>query len=166
MSLASQVPSYFSNTRLLASSGGADTYGGGSSPGPVPGGWQPGITVGPPAIAGPDVGRIIGAPPPAGYNPAFGPPPQSTAVPGVTPSTASGTGVSTNSVTATSAHNMLKAMALELAFVVIATMIAGINDSWASSLLALMLALLVLRGLFQVDVFAAFASHTQLTPTQ
>lgn len=64
--------------------------------------------------------------------------------------------------TAQSAHTMLKAVGIELAFVVIATMLAGVSDQMASGMLALMLALLVLRGLFEVDVFAAFAQGTAL----
>ncbi len=75
-------------------------------------------------------------------------------------------GSSSGTATAASAHNMLKAIGLELAFVVVATMLAGISDTWASGMVALMLALLVLRGLFEVDLFASFASHTQLTPVR
>jgi hypothetical protein len=144
--------------------GGASTYGGGSFPGPTPGGWTggPGISVGPPPIAGPGVGQIAGPPPPQGYNPATsGPLPGLPSV--AAPSSGSAGGVA-GGATALSAHNMLKALALELAFVVVATMVAGINDTWASSMVALMLALLVLRGLFQVDLFGAFVSHTSLTP--
>lgn len=63
-----------------------------------------------------------------------------------------------------SAHAMLKALGLEVGFVVVATMIAGIDDTWASGMLALMLALLVLRGLFEVDVFTAFAAGLALQP--
>ena len=78
---------------------------------------------------------------------------------------APGTGTTTgHTATAQSAHNMLKALMLELGFVVVATMVAGINDSWANGVLALMLALLVLRGLFEVDLFAAFAQGTALRP--
>ncbi len=67
--------------------------------------------------------------------------------------------------TATSAHEMLKAVLIELGFVVVATMVAGVSGSWANGVLALMLALLVLRGLFEVDVFAAFAQGTALHPS-
>lgn len=67
-------------------------------------------------------------------------------------------------VTASSAHNMLKAVAFELAFVVVATMLAGISDSWGSGMVTLMLALLILRGLFEVDLFAAFAKGLQFHP--
>ncbi len=93
--------------------------------------------------------------------------------PGVAPSASGatfGAATSRNSnmgvATASSAHNMLKAIGLELAFVVVATMLAGMSDSWGSSMVALMLALLVLRGLFEVDLFASFASHTSLTPVR
>lgn len=67
-------------------------------------------------------------------------------------------------VTAASAHNMLISVGLGLAFVVVATMVAGINDSLGSGILALMIALLVLRGLFNVSVFGEFASKTSVLP--
>jgi hypothetical protein len=59
---------------------------------------------------------------------------------------------------------MLVAILIEVAFVVVATMIAGVNDSWATGMVTLMLALLVLRGLFEVDIFTAFANATTLHP--
>jgi len=71
----------------------------------------------------------------------------------------------TGSVTAQSAHKAIVAIALELAFVVVATMLAGISDSWASGILALMIALLVLRGLFQVNIFGNFVGNNPLTPS-
>lgn len=66
--------------------------------------------------------------------------------------------------TAKSAHAMLIAVGLELAFVVVATMLAGISDAWGSGMLALMLAMLILRGLFQVNVFGSFVNNNPLTP--
>jgi hypothetical protein len=54
---------------------------------------------------------------------------------------------------------------LELAFVVVATMLAGLSDSWGSGMLALMVAMLILRGLFQVNVFGAFVNNNPLTPS-
>ncbi len=67
--------------------------------------------------------------------------------------------------TAQDAHNMIKALGLELGFVVVSTMLADIGDSWGTSMVALMLSLLVLRGLFEIDLFAAFVQHTSLRPT-
>jgi hypothetical protein len=78
------------------------------------------------------------------------------------PTVANGTG----SVTASSAHKMLISVALELAFVVVATMLAGISDTWATGILTLMLALLVLRGLFQVNVFGKFVNTNNLVPNR
>lgn len=70
-----------------------------------------------------------------------------------------------HNATAASAHDMLKAIMLELGFVVVATMVAGVSDSWATGTVTLMLALLVLRGLFEIDLFAAFAQGTSLHPS-
>ncbi len=74
--------------------------------------------------------------------------------------------VNTGNVTAKSAHAMLISVALELAFVVVATMLGGISDSWATGILTLMLALLVLRGLFQVNVFGSFVNANPLVPNR
>ncbi len=70
-----------------------------------------------------------------------------------------------HTATAQSAHDMLKAIGIELAFVVVATMLAGMSGSWGNGILTLMLALLVLRGLFEIDLFAAFAQGTVLHPS-
>lgn len=73
-------------------------------------------------------------------------------------------GDGTGSVTAKSAHSMLIAVSLELAFVVVATMIAGVSPAAGNGVLALMVALLILRGLFQVNVFGAFVQNNPLSP--
>ncbi len=66
---------------------------------------------------------------------------------------------------AKSAHDMFKALGIEVGFVVVATMVAGVNDTWGSGMVTLMLAILVLRGLFEVDIFTAFASGLSLQHT-
>lgn len=70
----------------------------------------------------------------------------------------------TGSVTAKSAHDMLISVSLELVFVVVMTMLAGISDSWGSGILALMILLLLLRGLLQVNIFGNFVTSHPLTP--
>ncbi len=70
------------------------------------------------------------------------------------------------SVTARSAHQMLISVGFEIAFVVVATMLAGVSDTWATGVLTLMIALLVLRGLFQVNVFGNFVNNHPLTPNR
>lgn len=73
--------------------------------------------------------------------------------------------MTTGNVTAQSAHHAIIAIAIELAFVVVATMLAGISDTWGSGILALMIALLVLRGLFQVNIFGHFVQNNPLNPS-
>jgi hypothetical protein len=77
-----------------------------------------------------------------------------------------GTSTPSTTGTAASAHHMLISVGLELAFVVVATMLAGISDSWATGVLTLMVALLVLRGLFQVNLFGNFVNNNPLTPNR
>lgn len=105
----------------------------------------------------------VTASPPAAGTVAANPNPQLVTAPGAFAGvTVSGT--ASAGPTAATAHTMLKALMLELGFVVVATMLAGVSDSWATGMVALMLALLVLRGLFEVDIFAAFASGLALAP--
>ncbi len=90
-------------------------------------------------------------------------PGRDTTPPGYTP-VLGGPAPAVRTASASSAHNMLKAVGIELAFVVVATMLAGMSGPWGNGMLALMLALLVLRGLFEIDLFAAFAQGTTLHP--
>jgi hypothetical protein len=84
--------------------------------------------------------------------------------PAANPAFATPAGQQPIAATAANAHHMLIAVALELAFVVVATMLAGISQGWGSSMLALMIALLILRGLFQVNIFGQFVQNNPLAP--
>lgn len=88
----------------------------------------------------------------------------------VTPTVASQTVSSNTSSTvkpntsAVDAHKMLISTAFGIFIIVMAVIIAGINDKWGTAMVWVMVALIVLQGLFNVANLAQFVQNESFLP--
>ena len=84
--------------------------------------------------------------------------------PRVTTQTPAATPATTASVTLSDSHEMFIAIGVMAGFVVVAVVIAGINQETGRAMLALMFLLLLLQGLSHTNPFVQWAQKHPLTP--
>lgn len=75
-----------------------------------------------------------------------------------------GSGVTTVAATASTAHQMIEAILVMGAFVVIMTMVADTGPNAGRMAVALMVALVILQGITHINPFVSFVANHPLTP--
>jgi hypothetical protein len=71
---------------------------------------------------------------------------------------------STATTSAATAHQAFKVFLVLLLFVMLATLLAGLDDAWGKAMIALMIAFLVLQGITHGAELANFVNKLDLAP--
>lgn len=82
---------------------------------------------------------------------------------GTSGTSGTGTGVSTS---AADAHKMIWSIGIGIFVVVMAIILAGINDNWGNAMVAIMLLFLAIQLIAHIDVFTAFIASTEYLPVK